>query len=394
VLLALLIVAVVAVVAGCSGEQVRAEEAGAQSASWTLEDRPLFSVTENAGVGGSRPFQIVSFGHALVLADGRTVVADQNGLLYFDTAGRAVTVAGGRGNGPGEFTRIRAVFEAADAIGAFDEQSRISLYSRTGEHIRDIRFEMGPYPAVHGWLRSSGPVTSSARPREQRRYTIRNASGAPVRTFVSPVTLPSFNVYWPPGTGGPVLRPGPGGAPGIDRGQSSPALECTPRDLAVVVGDVLYVADQAAGRILALSTDGTQREIYRSLRRPRVTAAILADLRRSYLRDGTPPDSIAAVLARFGREGSPLPFTWESILADPSGRLWLQVAKCIGPGEREWEVIDTTGRALATFRSGAGGVRAVRGNRAAVITADSVDVIYVNLFRIRSQAGRGADRDR
>ena len=41
--------------------------AAVQLPQWTLADRPLFSVTENTGSGGSRPFQIVSFIGAVIL---------------------------------------------------------------------------------------------------------------------------------------------------------------------------------------------------------------------------------------------------------------------------------------------------------------------------------------
>jgi hypothetical protein len=111
---------------------------------------------------------------------------------------------------------------------------------------------------------------------------------------------------------------------------------------------------------------------------------MLADLRQSYENDGTPRDSIAAVMRRFGQRGSPLPFAWQTMLPDPTGRLWLQVAECGRAAVRQWEVIDTAGRGLASFRLASdSGLRGVRGDRAAVFSADSLDVIYVNVFRLR-----------
>jgi hypothetical protein len=340
-----------------------------------LEQPPVFAVTDGDGPPGSSSFALVSVSHASILASGVTVVANRDELIFLDTAGRALTIAGRRGNGPGEFAGIRAVFEADDGIGVFDaRQSRVSRYSTSGVHLGDMSIEPRPYRSVVGWLRGVGPVSSADVPGGMRHYFARDARGKVIGEFDSPDSLPSFLVRWTRGDGR-ILT-------------TDPWLECTPSRLAGVMGDNLYVADQSAGTIIAISPDGSRRVIYKSPTRRRVTDEVRARLRVAYELDSVPPDTIDAVLRRFGSSGDPLPFAWQTMLVDPTGRLWLQIAECLPPEEREWEVIDTAGTAVGTVRVRGAALRAARGDRVLAATFDSLEVPYATLFRVRAPEQR------
>jgi hypothetical protein len=58
-----------------------------------------------------------------------------------------------------------------------------------------------------------------------------------------------------------------------------------------------------------------------------------------------------AVLTTFGEPGDSLLVTWDRMIPDPTGRLWLRFSACINERDRIWDVIDTTGAQVGTLRS-------------------------------------------
>jgi hypothetical protein len=324
------------------------------------------------GRGGSPGFAVVSYAHGLLLANRTTVVANLGAnryeLIFLDSTGGRIAVAGRRGSGPGEFMSINDVFDVEGSVGIADvRQRRLSVFSPGGEHVRDVRFiaESGPIFAIIGWVLGVGPVTSTGAPGAARQYQFRDATGAVIRTMEGPPALPVFD---------------------------SAPTNCMPQNLAVVVGDVLFAVEQKTGAIWAYRGDGTTERIYRSPRDPRVDREASEAIGKAYARRGFAPETVAAVLTRYGSEGSRAPMVWDAVLPDATGRLWLEVSHCGPPPTGwapEWDVVDTRGSLVGTFSlSAARALRAVRGQWTSVMTFDSLEVQYVNLVRLRPNEQR------
>lgn len=79
---------------------------------------------------------------AVILGDGEIVIADGTAgtLLYFDQAGRLDTIAGGPGEGPGEFTQLFWVgLCQTDSVFVYDARTvRLSVFGDSGEFVRSF----------------------------------------------------------------------------------------------------------------------------------------------------------------------------------------------------------------------------------------------------------------
>jgi len=118
----------------CSNEGVEAERNAA--AVGQLDP----SAVATFGSGASAPlFQVVG----AVLIPGSVVIAEAStGLLhYYDHSGQLQTTVGGKGEGPGEFSRLLWVQALGDHIFAFDlAQFRLSEFDARGALVGEVRF--------------------------------------------------------------------------------------------------------------------------------------------------------------------------------------------------------------------------------------------------------------
>ncbi len=66
------------------------------------------------------------------------IAQPQDGQIrIYDRDGRFIRAFGGRGNGPGEFTRLLAIGLLADTVYALNiDPARVSLFTLEGEHIK------------------------------------------------------------------------------------------------------------------------------------------------------------------------------------------------------------------------------------------------------------------
>jgi hypothetical protein len=83
------------------------------------------------------------------LSDGRTVVADgaSNQLRFFDRQGRFVSVAAGKGGGPGETTEMTSLAVGpGDTLTLIAQAFRVAYYDGQGKYLHDVNL-MSP-PAV------------------------------------------------------------------------------------------------------------------------------------------------------------------------------------------------------------------------------------------------------
>lgn len=112
---------------------------GLQARTVVIADGP---VVEIGVVDGEAPYTLSGVVDATLLSSGTIVVADcQSGeLRYFDERGRHFHTTGGRGRGPGEFTRLVRIFPTrGDSIGAFDLLNpRVSFYDAHGTLARTV----------------------------------------------------------------------------------------------------------------------------------------------------------------------------------------------------------------------------------------------------------------
>jgi hypothetical protein len=46
-----------------------------------------------------------------------------------------------------------------------------------------------------------------------------------------------------------------------------------------------------------------------------------------------------------------MPVTWDRMIADASGRLWLRYSGCANDQERIWDIVDTSGTHMGWFRT-------------------------------------------
>jgi hypothetical protein len=46
-----------------------------------------------------------------------------------------------------------------------------------------------------------------------------------------------------------------------------------------------------------------------------------------------------------------MPVTWDRMIADASGRLWLRYSGCANDQERIWDIVDTSGTRRGWFRT-------------------------------------------
>jgi hypothetical protein len=156
-----------AVVAGCSGaETVPSTFAVRDSAGvtivessgpawqpqegWRLSAAPLLTI---GAVEGDEEYLLVRPWSSVRLADGAIVVAN-NGtqeLRWYDTSGRFLKSAGGRGEGPGEFIGLWSIIALGeDSIVAHDERlARIAIFDSYGTFARSARLANGG-GSLHG----------------------------------------------------------------------------------------------------------------------------------------------------------------------------------------------------------------------------------------------------
>lgn len=101
---------------------------------WTVVGEPALSLGEE---DGEEPFLFARIRGAVPMPHHGVAVADglSNEIRYFDDGGMHLHTAGGKGSGPGEFTRIRNAFVyRGDSVAATEAMGgAISVFSAGGE---------------------------------------------------------------------------------------------------------------------------------------------------------------------------------------------------------------------------------------------------------------------
>lgn len=288
---------------------------------------------------------------ALNLDDGRVVVADRgmSELRFFDPSGSLLSVAGGRGEGPGEFRNITWLAATGDSLFVFDGSAvRMSVFSLDGRFVRDFGFGGQASRATAIGLFADGSFAG-------RETVLLQTDGG---------GLPPAGLQRPEILVVRLARAGElldtlGRFPGAERhisvnmegGQTAvqiltPLLARTPSH--VVLADRLWSGTQDAAELRVFRRDGRLLRIVRTGRAPepvtdRHREALIAkrlesvpDDRRVAVRAGLEELAVADFVPPYG-----------GLVGDRAGNLWVaDYDDGLGPAGR-WTVYAADGRALA-----------------------------------------------
>lgn len=362
-----------AAIAGC-GE--RGGPPGVTEEPWAQEDAPRIAF-EHVGSACGDGFEHWRAAAGLVFDGGAVAVRHGDASVLFCAGGALVGRAGGEGEGPGEFKNTALNWVADGARLAIPDIGlrRVTVFTDLGRFDRSIAIRAwrasdvtGLLPDGRVALLASGPhdvaplVAIGEAERVDTLAVIRGPTEARIsfrfETPEGPVTLTTLQ----------------GG--------------CLPQVFSAVVGPDVYVVRGDSGMVHRVR-DGGLHPLYATPALPRLTSADLDALRRSLNR--APQDTVLAVLGRYGSVGAIAPVVWGRAVVDPAGRLWLGRSSCEKRYPSLWEVVDTSGVLVGWAETPPMSFMAVRGETAMFLRGDSLDVEYVELFRV-SYPNAGARR--
>jgi hypothetical protein len=329
---------------------------------------PLLSL-EGPGPGHPPFHQVVS---ALVLGDGRLVVADQAPrIMVLDSAGALLAMFGGSGDGPGEFRRLVWVKALSpDSLMVHDAVlGRASVFTHDGVHARTL---------------TPGVRSSAGRPPRL------------VGLFDDGRILAAEGLLTAPPEGGAgIVRPDMILTLHDPEGAFLDSLGVVPGDERAVADGVL-LGGMPFLRSTSIATEGRRFHVATGERDEVV----------SHDRDGARPRTVASGIepepltpARIEAAGVPAPMVpllpatapaITALLADPAGRLW------VGPYPAEagresapWSVLDREGHPIAEAHMPPGfrpldiGASVVIG-----VWSDSLGVEHVRVHPLRNGGAR------
>lgn len=293
-------------------------------------------------------------------------------IQVFDSTGRHVRTIGRRGAGPGEFETPYSLGWLGDTLVVLDfRNARIGLFSRDGQWIDAWRWQ--PLSGNNVRLLNGSrldlyaPVMRDFRRGRGLAFIYLDGTASPDTIVVPPR---------PDVPAGPICRyPNNGGIEffGIPFG---PDLH-----IAGAPNRTLFVGWSASYRIAQVTQTG---DTVRVIERPRLAVPITDvewDERTARYRSVRQDNPGTRCEPREQpRPASKPAFRW--IGQDVDQRLWVEVYTPQGFG---FEVFDAVGRLIGELVEPARDAAvhpAVRGDRFAVVTRDSLDVQYVEVYRV------------
>jgi hypothetical protein len=168
-------------------------------------------------------------------------------------------------------------------------------------------------------------------------------------------------------------------------------LGCVGTAHEVIVGSTIYAMDPLNGAVVSRSLEGDDRVVFRAGERGQISEglhdALRRDLQVQSVMSGAPGDTIESALQRLLPIGASLP-AWTTMIADPSGRLWLRVEECSAtPDETQhYDVVSVEGE-LEGRVSVPSSLRllAVRGDLALIVRRDELEVEHLELYEIHPE---------
>jgi hypothetical protein len=403
--------------AGCHGAGAAARASGRAveshdsagvnltTVSGAPEDVPLWTLTgpsvtlDGSGKGGAPYFERVD--DARWLDDGRIVVVDgQASQLYlFDSTGVYLRSFGGKGNGPDELAWVGTVsITAGDTIAVYDRRQRsLKLFHPDAGFVRSERLPAsgdGSTP-LGAWPMGPGRIV---------RYTEAagdwiNAKGPFPRRWPYTAAVDLLAADGDPVAKASTFDGGYAVVVTLSDGRPAESREpFSPRPVVSVGRDGVLFGTGTSFELTELdSTFRPRLEIrWPGFGRP-IGPAEIAEVRAVFLGDA--PDAakrryVDAILSK-----DVLPDTRPALgdaFIDREGRIWAGSFEPWLPRppvnrETAWYVIDPARRSVARLElpeAWQAHLSAVRGDRALLVTLDSLDVPSVGVYGIRTSTSR------
>ncbi|MCG6988557.1 MAG: 6-bladed beta-propeller [Gemmatimonadetes bacterium] len=358
------------------------------------------SVTlDGSGKGGAPYFQMVN--DALWLDDGRIVVADaQASQLYlFDSTGVYLRSFGGQGNGPDEFRWVATVsITAGDTIAVYDgRQQSLKLFDPDAGFVRSVRIpaagEMSP--PIGAWPLGPGRIVRYAESAED---WVRAKGSFPQR-WPNTATVDLLAADGEPVGRASTFDGEYAVVVTLSDGRPAESREpFSPRPVVSVGPRGVLFGTGASFELTELDSTFTPRLELRwpGFGRP-IDAAEIAEVRAVFLGDAPTAGKRQYVDAILSKDL--LPKTRPALgsaFVDGEGRIWAGSFEPWLPRppvnrEATWYVIDPARGSVARLdlpEAGRAHLSAVRGDRALVVTLDSLDVPSVGVYGIETTAAR------
>lgn len=322
-----------------------------------LDSVPRLSLGGPEATGPTRFFRIQGI-H--VDRSGRLWVADgQSGeLRIFEADGSHWKTRGGRGEGPGEFVRIRLLGSGpGDTVVVGDGGTdRITVFSPDGELVRTEILRSSDRPAPRPFDVFGDGAVLGQLPRIVAASSLR-----PGQVLPDSVEL----VRVSPGTS--TTEPY-GSAPGplwIWTGRSQVPVPFTVNASFDVAGDEVHLVSGPDFRVRVLE-NGELREVHAVHRAPRPVGSADLEYYRTFVREYVSEPMRADHLSALEHELRPdvLP-AYDRVLASADGHVWAQVYESDPMAAHDWDVFDEQGRF-------AGRVHVWRGFYPMTVTEDAV----------------------
>lgn len=344
---------------------------------WTIAPEPIFRI----GWGEGDP-QFQSLRSGLLLRDGRSIVADQGSSLIhaFSADGDALWVAGGPGEGPGEYGRIGTLIELPDdSILVSDGGNRRVSVLRRGEHAYDRRFENIFGEALYD---PAARLTNGSFLLLPTGFALRVTQEAgwrsyPILTTVDFVEVDTFAIV-------PMLEMNASGDLNPIRHMGTVAA----------TGDRVSTAQSDRAEVVWWDPNGEVTRIGRWDESPREVTEEDWSRYESWYRErlggSYEPDRLEQNL-RERREdfGGTLPL-FRSVHGDPEGSVWLGEYRIADPTASVYRVISGSGEWVGSI----GFPRDIQilditSSRVLGVETDELDVQAVVLYQLDRTAGRG-----
>lgn len=320
---------------------------------WHLAtDTPLVDI----GGTAASPFQeivgiAVTASGVIVVADGAT-----QRIRLYDAHGGLLRQLGGRGTDAGEFQALSWIGAAGDSIIAYDlVQRRLTLFPTRGrvrtatldaggtQYIAPLEvFHDGTLLVVSGGAVFPFPAPTGQVRRDSAQLMRVTVEGVVEDTIAQVAWGESFGVRLGRGTGAfiaPMPRP------------------FSRRASAAVWGDKLLVGDGDGYAIEGYNSVGRLVSSYRRPLDPEpVTPEAIDGFRAARARapasTGVQRELDSALVAAL--DSAPFPAvmpSFERILADPSGNIWVEAYSVRGDQPTSWSIFDSDGRWLGDVRT-------------------------------------------
>lgn len=311
---------------------------------WRIGPKPTVSIGE---VEGEDPYLLHGVSDALLLADGRIVVANSGTaeVRVFDGSGTLLSTWGGEGEGPGEFSWLRAIepWPGDSVMAWYGPRRDISVFDADGNYARSFTFEMndddpGFLALVPEATTRNGLILAMHDPHMLTTVTaeVRDAEGR---------LLSSLGSY-------------PGQEMALVTGTMVDAILFSVRLPRATWGDLFVIGPTDRYELKAFTGDGALARIVRRGHEPReatrahIDAYVEEILSPPYPDDWT-ESQIGSYLAEARQRYSVAPVVeqfpaFASVMADALDHLWVEEYEI--PGEERpgvlWTVFDPEGRVL------------------------------------------------